>query len=162
MWFSFVVIFLPLLPESKYFLRDLAVRPRLLAPENLSDGYISPTQFYNHFHDGMAAPYLKNPTYIIIVDFRYFFWKLIQIKENHHGGLSTRYKYPAELKVGNPGFVYVALELNLISIVKVRYFVAGLKRNMIRLTFWLPSTTPSFVTGGGHGSFRRCWKSFLS
>ena len=72
-WFSFIAIFLPFLPESKYFLRDLAVRPRLLAPENLSDGYISPTQFYNHFHDGMAAPYLKNPTYIIIVDFRYFF-----------------------------------------------------------------------------------------
>ena len=56
--------------ESKYFLRDLAVRPRVLAPENYRYGYISPGQFYNHFHDGQAAPYLKNPTYMLIVDFR--------------------------------------------------------------------------------------------
>jgi len=56
--------------QSKYFLRDLAVRPRVLVPENYRDGYISPGQFYNHFHDGLCAPYLKNPTYMLIIDFR--------------------------------------------------------------------------------------------
>ena len=47
------------------------IRPRVLIPENFRDGYISAGRFYNHFHDGLCAPYLRNPNYMLIVDFRY-------------------------------------------------------------------------------------------
>jgi hypothetical protein len=36
----------------------------------LLTGYISVNQFYNHFHNGFCAPYISNPNYMLIIDFR--------------------------------------------------------------------------------------------
>lgn len=40
-------------------------------PENYRDGYISVSQFYNFFHGGFCGPYIRNPHYMLIVDFRF-------------------------------------------------------------------------------------------
>ena len=64
-----VISFL-MISESRHFLRNLVIRPRVLIPENYRDGYISAGRFYNHFHDGLCGPYLKNPNYMLIIDFR--------------------------------------------------------------------------------------------
>ena len=57
--------------ESERYLRELTKRPNTLTPENYRDGYISVSQFYNFFHGGFCGPYIRNPNYMLIVDFRY-------------------------------------------------------------------------------------------
>lgn len=56
--------------ESQSYLKDLRLQPNNLDPENYRDGYISVNQFYNHFHNGFCAPYIANPNYMLIIDFR--------------------------------------------------------------------------------------------
>jgi len=71
-------------------MKDLKLQPNNLDPENLRDGYISvdrvslayfqPSfgifniknyfQFYNYFHNGFCGPYIENPFYMLIIDFR--------------------------------------------------------------------------------------------
>ena len=58
-------------PESEKYLEELLKRPNTLLPENYRDGYISVSQFYNLFHGGLCGPYIHNPEYMLIVDFRY-------------------------------------------------------------------------------------------
>ena len=39
-------------------------------PEELRFGYISPNLYFNLFHAGFCAPYIANPNYLLLVDFR--------------------------------------------------------------------------------------------
>jgi hypothetical protein len=39
-------------------------------PEELRYGYISPNLYFNLFHAGFCAPYIANPNYMLLVDFR--------------------------------------------------------------------------------------------
>ena len=57
-------------PESKSYLKSLKVQPNLLSAEQFRGGYISAFQFYNQFHAGFVSPYIYNPNYMLIVDFR--------------------------------------------------------------------------------------------
>ena len=57
--------------ESEKYLEELVKKPNTLVPENYRDGYISVSQFYNIFHGGFCGPYICNPDYMLIVDFRY-------------------------------------------------------------------------------------------
>ena len=56
--------------ESRRFMRDVKPQPNSLLPEQFCGGYISAYQFYNQFHAGFCAPYICNPNYMLIVDFR--------------------------------------------------------------------------------------------
>lgn len=56
--------------ESRHFRRDVKIQPNSLLPESFCGGYISAYQFYNQFHAGFCAPYICNPNYMLIVDFR--------------------------------------------------------------------------------------------
>jgi len=56
--------------ESKSYLKSLKVQPNLLSAEQFRGGYISAFQFYNQFHAGFVSPYIYNPNYMLIVDFR--------------------------------------------------------------------------------------------
>jgi len=56
--------------ESRRFMRDIKIQPNTLLPEHFGGGYISAYQFYNYFHAGFCAPYICNPNYMLIVDFR--------------------------------------------------------------------------------------------
>ena len=57
-------------PESRSYLKSLKVQPNLLSAEQFRGGYISAFQFYNQFHAGFCSPYIYNPNYMLIVDFR--------------------------------------------------------------------------------------------
>jgi len=56
--------------ESRRYLRGLKVQPNILSAEQFRGGYISAFQFYNQFHAGFCSPYIHNPDYMLIVDFR--------------------------------------------------------------------------------------------
>ena len=57
--------------ESRRYMRNMKIQPNTLLPEQFGGGYISSYQFYNQFHGGFCAPYICNPNYMLIVDFRY-------------------------------------------------------------------------------------------
>ena len=56
--------------ESRRYMRNMKIQPNTLLPEQFGGGYISSYQFYNQFHGGFCAPYICNPNYMLIVDFR--------------------------------------------------------------------------------------------
>lgn len=56
--------------ESREYLNDLMLEPRSLVPEELRFGYISTNTFFNMFHAGFCGPYIANPKYMLLVDFR--------------------------------------------------------------------------------------------
>lgn len=56
--------------ESMHFLDNLYLTPKSLLPENLGYGYVSVNAFFNLFHAGFCAPYIANPNYLLLVDFR--------------------------------------------------------------------------------------------
>lgn len=51
-------------------MNNLYLEPRSLLPEALNFGYISPNAFFNLFHAGFCGPYIANPNYLLLVDFR--------------------------------------------------------------------------------------------
>ncbi len=52
-------------------MRDVKIQPNTLPADAFSGtGYISAYQFYNLFHAGFCAPYICNPNYMLVVDFR--------------------------------------------------------------------------------------------
>ena len=59
-----------LFSESNEFLNDLVREPTSLYPEELRYGYISEYSFFNLFHAGFCGPYISNPNYLLLVDFR--------------------------------------------------------------------------------------------
>ena len=65
--------------ESRRYLRGLKVQPDILSAEQFRGGYISAFQFYNQFHAGFCSPYIHNPDYMLIVDFR-----LVQCFKSKH------------------------------------------------------------------------------
>jgi hypothetical protein len=56
--------------ESCGYLDHLRLKPKSLMPEDLRYGYISANSFFNLFHAGFCAPYIANPNYMLLVDFR--------------------------------------------------------------------------------------------
>eukprot|EP00095_Tigriopus_kingsejongensis_P004571 maker-scaffold462_size163801-snap-gene-0.54 protein:Tk04571 transcript:maker-scaffold462_size163801-snap-gene-0.54-mRNA-1 annotation:"dual specificity protein phosphatase 1-like" len=56
--------------QSREYLNDLMLEPKSLVPEELRFGYISTTTFFNMFHSGFCGPYIANPKYMLLVDFR--------------------------------------------------------------------------------------------
>ena len=59
--------------ESFEYLNNLYLEPKSLTPEDLRYGYISANTFFNLFHAGFCAPYISNPNYMLLVDFRYVY-----------------------------------------------------------------------------------------
>ncbi len=51
-------------------MNDLYLEPKSLLPESLKFGYVSPNAFFNLFHAGFCGPYIANPHYMLLVDFR--------------------------------------------------------------------------------------------
>ncbi len=58
------------LTESNEYLNNLKLEPKVLLPESLKYGYISANTFFNLFHAGFHGPYIANPNYMLLVDFR--------------------------------------------------------------------------------------------
>ncbi|CAB4065638.1 E2F4_5 [Lepeophtheirus salmonis] len=56
--------------QSLSYLGSLEKEPATINPENY-EHYISLTGFYNLIHAGFCGPYLSNPNYLLIVDFRF-------------------------------------------------------------------------------------------
>ncbi len=52
------------------YLQNLQLKPQSLMPEELRYGYISANLYFNLFHAGFCAPYIANPNYMLLVDFR--------------------------------------------------------------------------------------------
>lgn len=50
------------------------LEPTSLVPEELRYGYISANTFFNLFHAGFCGPYISNPNYMLLIDFRYNFF----------------------------------------------------------------------------------------
>lgn len=65
--------------QSREYLNDLMLEPRSLVPEELRFGYISTNTFFNMFHAGFCGPYIANPKYMLLVDFR----SLEEFEESH-------------------------------------------------------------------------------
>ena len=78
--------------ESRRFLKGLKVQPNILSAEQFRGGYISAFQFYNLFHAGFCSPYIYNPNYMLIVDFRYFFGHIIYAKFQQKISTTMNYK----------------------------------------------------------------------
>ena len=62
--------FLVFLSEAGEYLHNLSIEPKSLTPEDLRYGYVSANMFFNLFHAGFCAPYIQNPNYMLLVDFR--------------------------------------------------------------------------------------------
>ena len=60
--------------ESNEYLDHLYLKPKSLLPEEFRYGYVSVNNFFNLFHAGFCGPYISNPNYMLLVDFRFVFW----------------------------------------------------------------------------------------
>ncbi len=56
--------------ESREYLSDLTVEPASLSSESFREGFLSAQEFYNVYHAGFCGPYIANPNYLLIIDFR--------------------------------------------------------------------------------------------